>query len=58
MLLEPTGCGYHYGRALDVFGDKGPGNISVGSVVETLAPLNLYRAAHGEPPFMKSSGGS
>jgi hypothetical protein len=58
MLLEPSGCGYHYGRALDVFGDKGSGNISVRSVAENLAPLSLYRAAHGEPPFMKPSGGS
>jgi hypothetical protein len=57
-LLEPNGCRYHYGRALEVFSDKGLGNIEIRSVIERLAPLNLYRAAHGEPPFMKQGGGS
>jgi hypothetical protein len=52
-LLAPHGCGYHYGRALDVLSDKGHGDIETRSVGETLSPLNLYRAAHGDPPFMK-----
>src|SRR6478735_5022319 len=52
-LLATQGCGYHYGRALEVFRDRGLGNIEIRSVIERLAPLNLYRAAHGEPPFMK-----
>jgi hypothetical protein len=56
-LLESNGCGYHYGRALDVFTDNGQGRIVIRSVFETLAPLNLYRAAHGEPPFMDQGGG-
>ncbi len=56
-LLESNGCGYHYGRALDVFNDNGQGRIVIRSVVETLAPLNLYRHAHGEPPFMNQRGG-
>jgi len=56
-LLESNGCGYHYGRALDVFTDNGQGRIVIRSVFETLAPLNLYRAAHGEPPFMNQRGG-
>ncbi|HWC50627.1 MAG TPA: hypothetical protein VG453_03025, partial [Nitrospira sp.] len=57
-LLAPHGCGYHYGRALDVFSDKGHGDIETRSVGETLSPLNLYRAAHGDPPFMKQGGGA
>jgi hypothetical protein len=55
-LLEPQGCGYHYGRALDVFTDRGRGGIDIRSAHEALSPLNLYRAAYGEPPFMKTSG--
>jgi len=56
-LLESNGCGYHYGHALDVFSDNGLGSIGIRSVFEALAPLNLYRAAHGEPPFINQSGG-
>ena len=55
-LLEHDGCGYHYGRALEVFRDRGQGGIDIRSAAEALAPLNLYRAAYGEPPFMKSRG--
>ena len=57
-LLAPHGCGYHPGRALEVFSDRGDGSIEIRSTAETLAPLNLYRAAYGDPPFMKQSGGS
>ena len=56
--LELNGCGYHYARALDVFTDRGQAEIGIRSVRETLEPLNLYRAAHGEPPFIKQSGTS
>jgi hypothetical protein len=52
-LLAPHGCEYHYARALDVFRDSGGGEIEAGSSGEALTPLNLYRAAHGEPAFMK-----
>ena len=55
-LLTPNGCGYHYGRALDVFSDRGQGTIDIRSAAETLAPLNLYRAEHGDPPFLKPGG--
>src|SRR5690349_7892171 len=54
-MLEPHGCGYHYGRALDVFTDRGQGDIAVRSMEEALSPLSLYRAAYGEPPFMKAT---
>ena len=57
-LLEPTGCGYHYGRALDVFRDTGLGQIEARSALDKLAPLNLYRAAYGEPPFLKQGSGT
>jgi hypothetical protein len=53
VLLAPHGCRYHYARALDVFRDTNGGNIETRSMGATLAPLNLYRAAYGEPPFMK-----
>ena len=55
-LLGPQGCGYHYGRALDVFADAGDGRIAIRSTADQLSPLALYRAAHGEPPFMKQGG--
>ena len=56
-LLEPNGCSYHYGRALDVFSDPGCGSIGIRSEGERLSPLNLYRAVYGEPPFMKQVQG-
>ena len=34
------------------------GDIEIRSAGETLSPLHLYRAAHGEPPFMKQGGGA
>jgi hypothetical protein len=52
-LLAPHACGYHYGQALELYREIGNGRIEVQSTGEALAPLNLYRAAHGEPPFMK-----
>ena len=55
-LLEPHGCAYHYGHALDVFGDRGHGDIEIRSAGETLSPLNVYRAVYGELPFMKPGG--
>jgi hypothetical protein len=55
-LLEPQGCAYHYGRALDVYGDRGQSGIEIRSAKEALSPLNLYRTVHGEPPFMKTGG--
>ena len=51
-LLEPQGCGYHYAHALDIYREKA-GNIEVRSAGEALAPLAIYRAMHGEPPFMR-----
>jgi hypothetical protein len=51
-LVTPHGCGYHYARALDVFRESG-GRIEVQPAGEDLMPLHLYRAVHGEPPFMK-----
>ena len=57
-LLESDGCRYHYGRALDVFSEREHGDIEIRSAGETLSPLHLYRAAHGEPPFMKQGGGA
>ena len=55
-LLEPHECRYHYGQALEVFSDREQGDIEVRPAAETLSPLNLYRAAYGEPPFMKGRG--
>ncbi len=53
VLLAPHDCRYHYARALDVFGETDGGNIEARSMAATLTPLNLYRAAYGEPPFIK-----
>jgi L-ascorbate metabolism protein UlaG (beta-lactamase superfamily) len=51
--LAPSGCGYHYSRALDVFRGTADGGTEVVSTAETLAPLHLYRLDHGDPPFLK-----
>ncbi|HKR80529.1 MAG TPA: hypothetical protein VJR69_12560 [Nitrospira sp.] len=55
-LLESHECRYHYGQALEVFSDRGQGDIEIRPAAEALSPLNLYRAAYGEPPFMKGRG--
>lgn len=55
-LLSPHACGYHYARALELYRETGDGGVAVQSAGEALSPLNLYRAAHGEPSYMKSSG--
>src|SRR5689334_8334833 len=52
-LLAPHACGYHYAQALELYRETGDGRIEVRSTGEALAPLTLYRAVHGEPPFMK-----
>jgi len=51
--LAPSGCGYHYAHALDIFRGTPDGGTTVVSAGETLFPLNLYRLDHGDPPFMK-----
>jgi hypothetical protein len=55
-LLSPHACAYHYARALELYRETGDGGVEVRSTGEALTPLNLYRAAHGEPPFMKAGG--
>jgi hypothetical protein len=53
QALAPFGCRYHYAQALDSFRLKPDGSIAVLSLAKTLAPLELYRLDHGDPPFMK-----
>jgi hypothetical protein len=52
-LLTSHDCGYHYSRALDIYRAQGGERIDVISTDSALAPLNLYRLNHGDPPFMK-----
>lgn len=54
--LAPFGCRYHYAQALDAFRLKPDGSMEALSLAKTLAPLELYRLDHGDPPFMRSSG--
>jgi len=56
-LLTPHGCGYHYAEALECYRAGVDGGITIQSTGEALTPLNLYRLDHGEPPFMKTTGG-
>lgn len=56
QALAPFGCRYHYAQALDVFRLKPDGSMEALSLAQTLAPLELYRLDHGDPPFMRSSG--
>jgi len=50
--LAPHGCGYHYGRALDVFRPSPGGGTEVVSVKNPLAPLALFLLDHDVPPFV------
>ena len=56
QALAPFGCGYHYAQALDTFRLKPDGSIEALSLAKILAPLELYRLDHGDPPFMKPAG--
>jgi hypothetical protein len=55
-LLSPSGCEYHYSRALDVYRITGGGDVGVVSTENVLSPMSLYRLDHGDPPFMQSGG--
>ncbi|WP_447975003.1 MBL fold metallo-hydrolase [Nitrospira sp. Kam-Ns4a] len=52
-LLAPKGCGYHYSRALDLYRARPDGGTEVLSAAHPLDPIQLYRADHGEPPFLQ-----
>ncbi|MGE3154927.1 MAG: MBL fold metallo-hydrolase [Nitrospiraceae bacterium] len=54
--LAPFGCRYHYAQALDGFRLRPDGSMEAVSLAQTLAPLELYRLDHGDPPFMRPSG--
>lgn len=54
-LLAPFGCSYHYSRALDIYRVKPDGGTEVVSAHDRLAPMELYRLDHGDPPFMKGA---
>lgn len=47
-------CRYHRAQALDLYRATDQGEIQVMSAADALAPLNLYRSDHGDPPFMKA----
>ena len=51
--LAPHGCRYHYSHALDVFRPAADGGTDVVSLADQLAPMQIYREAYGDPPFMK-----
>lgn len=55
-MLAPLGCRYHYAQALDVFRPRQDGSMETLSLAKPLAPLELYRLDHGDPPFMQPSG--
>ncbi len=50
--LRPSGCRYHYGRALDIVRVGENDETTVLSGARELAPLELFRLDHGLPPFM------
>jgi hypothetical protein len=54
-LLAPLRCGYHYSQALDIFRASPDGGTEVVSAAEKLAPIQLYRLDHGDPPFMRAA---
>jgi L-ascorbate metabolism protein UlaG (beta-lactamase superfamily) len=54
-LLVPFGCGYHYSQALDIYRARADGGTEVISAADGLAPMQLYRLDHGDPPFMKGA---
>ena len=56
-LLSRTECGYHYGRALDIYRESVDGSTTIVSKAGPLAPLALHRVDHGDPPFMRGGEG-
>jgi len=54
-LLAPLRCSYHYSQALDIFRATPDGGTEVISAAERLAPIQLYRLDHGDPPFMRGA---
>ena len=57
-LLTAQNCGYHGSRALDLYRAGEGDRIEVVTIGDSLAPLNLYRLDHGDPPFLQPSGRS
>lgn len=55
QLLAPQGCGYHSSHALDIFRGRPDGGTDVVSGEKALAPLELYRLDHSDPPFLSSA---
>jgi hypothetical protein len=53
--LTPSGCGYHYSHALDIFRQTPDGGTHVVPAADSLDPLQLYRLDHGDPPFMRQA---
>ena len=53
--LEPYGCAYHYGHALDIFRPKPDGGTAVISAADRLDPVRFYRLDHDAPPFPNGS---
>ncbi|MGH7235920.1 MAG: MBL fold metallo-hydrolase [Nitrospiraceae bacterium] len=53
--LAPSGCGYHYSHALDIFQPAPDGGTKVVPAADSLDPLQLYRLDHGDPPFMRQA---
>jgi hypothetical protein len=54
-LVAPFGCGYHSSQALDIFRVGADGGTEVVSLAEKLAPVQLYRLDHADPPFMRAA---
>ncbi|BCA55048.1 hypothetical protein W02_21880 [Nitrospira sp. KM1] len=52
-LLSPHGCEYHYGHALELYRANQGGSVDIIAAGDALAPINLYRKDHGDPPFMR-----
>jgi hypothetical protein len=53
QCLAPLGCGYHYGRAFDIFRPGQEGRTSIDSYRNPLDPLTLFGLDHQVPSFLQ-----
>ena len=53
--LDPLGCAYHYGQALDIVRTEPDGEVKITSATETLSPIRLFQLDHQLPPFLRKA---
>ena len=50
--LDPFGCAYHLGQALDIVRVEEGGKVMISSAIDTLTPIQLFKLDHALPAFL------